>query len=217
MAREAVFTVKLETDLRDAFLKEAEKTHRPASQLVREFMREFVENRRKALEDRAPGIPHDEVMGEPRAIIDRIAACRIKRSVITVLRILHGGRCGQDVRGPGSGAALLGARVFLLRCSAASEDSSLTLRRLWRRPARCAPSGEPKARRQKCCVARRSPFARFAQCGSGNPRSQSARHNCGCGCDAACRNRLQGQNIFAARGVRSHLPKKFRICSDFPV
>ena len=47
MAKEAVFTVKLETDLRDAFAAEAEAAHRPASQIVREFMREFVERHRR--------------------------------------------------------------------------------------------------------------------------------------------------------------------------
>ena len=40
--KEAVFTLKLEADLRDAFMAEAEASHRPASQIVREFMREFV-------------------------------------------------------------------------------------------------------------------------------------------------------------------------------
>jgi predicted transcriptional regulator len=88
MPKEAVFTVKLEAELRDAFKAEAEATHRPASQLVREFMREFVQRQREArkhdawfragvqqaLDDPRPGIPHDVVMDETRAIIDRIAA-----------------------------------------------------------------------------------------------------------------------------------------------
>lgn len=87
MPKEAVFTVKLESDLRDAFLAEAAATHRPASQLVREFMREFVRQRREArehdawfrakvqeaLDDARPGIPQDAAMDETRAIIDRIA------------------------------------------------------------------------------------------------------------------------------------------------
>jgi predicted transcriptional regulator len=86
MAKEAVFTVKLESDLRDAFAAEAEATHRPASQIVREFMREFVQRQRearehdawfraevqKALDDPRPGIPHDAVMDQTRAIIDRM-------------------------------------------------------------------------------------------------------------------------------------------------
>ncbi len=47
--KEAVFTLKLEADLRDAFMAEAKASHRPASQIVREFMREFVN---KQQEDR---------------------------------------------------------------------------------------------------------------------------------------------------------------------
>lgn len=42
MLKEAVFTMKLEPELRDAFMAEAEATHRPASQIVRELMRDFV-------------------------------------------------------------------------------------------------------------------------------------------------------------------------------
>src|SRR5882724_10621092 len=40
--KEAVFTLKLESELRDAFMAEAEASHRPASQIVRDFMRDFV-------------------------------------------------------------------------------------------------------------------------------------------------------------------------------
>lgn len=50
MSKDAIFTMKLEADLRDAFLSEAEATHRPASQVVRELMREFVERQRQARE-----------------------------------------------------------------------------------------------------------------------------------------------------------------------
>ncbi|GGZ18109.1 antitoxin of toxin-antitoxin stability system [Novosphingobium colocasiae] len=42
----AVFTMKLEPDLRAAFMAEAEASHRPASQVVREFMRSFVQQQR---------------------------------------------------------------------------------------------------------------------------------------------------------------------------
>lgn len=44
MAKEAVFTMKLEPELRDAFMAAAQRADRPASQLVREMMREFVES-----------------------------------------------------------------------------------------------------------------------------------------------------------------------------
>ncbi len=50
MAKEAVFTVKLEAELRDAFAAEAAAAHQSGSQLVREFMREFVRQRRQERE-----------------------------------------------------------------------------------------------------------------------------------------------------------------------
>ena len=50
MSKEAMFTMKLEPELRDAFLAEAEASRRPASQVVRELMREFVERQRQARE-----------------------------------------------------------------------------------------------------------------------------------------------------------------------
>lgn len=75
MVKESVFTLKLEEDLRDAFMAEAAAIDRPASQLVREFMRDFVRTRQKerehdawfrkevekALKDKRPGIPDEEV------------------------------------------------------------------------------------------------------------------------------------------------------------
>ncbi|MHB1677843.1 MAG: antitoxin of toxin-antitoxin stability system [Sulfuriferula sp.] len=50
MAKEAVFTMKLESELRAEFMAEAEAAHRPASQVLRELMREFVRNQRTARE-----------------------------------------------------------------------------------------------------------------------------------------------------------------------
>ena len=50
MSKEAVFTMKLEPELRDQFMAEAEASHRPASQVLRELMREFVERQRQARE-----------------------------------------------------------------------------------------------------------------------------------------------------------------------
>ena len=93
MPKEAVFTLKLESELRDAFLAEAESAHRPASQLVREFMREFIQKQREArehdrwfreqvqaaLDDPRPGIPHEQVMAETLAIIERHAARKAKK------------------------------------------------------------------------------------------------------------------------------------------
>jgi predicted transcriptional regulator len=48
MPKEAVFTLKLESELREQFMAEAEAADRPASQLVREFMREYVKRQTEA-------------------------------------------------------------------------------------------------------------------------------------------------------------------------
>lgn len=48
MPKAAVFTMKLEPHLRDAFMAAAEAAHRPASQVVRELMREFVQRQEDA-------------------------------------------------------------------------------------------------------------------------------------------------------------------------
>lgn len=50
MSKEAVFTMKLEPELRAEFMAEAEAAHRPASQILRELMREFVQRQREARE-----------------------------------------------------------------------------------------------------------------------------------------------------------------------
>ena len=50
MSKEAVFTMKLEPGLRAEFMAEAEASHRPASQVLRELMREFVLRQREARE-----------------------------------------------------------------------------------------------------------------------------------------------------------------------
>jgi len=50
MSKEAVFTMKLEPELRADFMAEAEAVHRPASQVLRELMREFVQRQREARE-----------------------------------------------------------------------------------------------------------------------------------------------------------------------
>ena len=50
MAKQAVFTMKIESDLRDEFMSEAEASHRPASQIVRELMRDYVQRRKEVRE-----------------------------------------------------------------------------------------------------------------------------------------------------------------------
>ena len=48
MSKEAVFTMKLEPELRAEFMAAAAASHRPASQVLRELMREFVQRQREA-------------------------------------------------------------------------------------------------------------------------------------------------------------------------
>ncbi|MGC3871665.1 antitoxin of toxin-antitoxin stability system [Halomonas sp. GXIMD04776] len=50
MAKQAVFTMKLESELRDEFMAEAEAAHRPASQVLRELMREFIKRQHESRE-----------------------------------------------------------------------------------------------------------------------------------------------------------------------
>jgi hypothetical protein len=50
MSKDAVFTMKLEPDLRAEFMAEVEAIDRPASQVIREFMREFIKRQRQARE-----------------------------------------------------------------------------------------------------------------------------------------------------------------------
>jgi predicted transcriptional regulator len=49
MSKEAVFTMKLEPELRAEFMAAAQATHRPASQVLRELMREYVQRQRDAV------------------------------------------------------------------------------------------------------------------------------------------------------------------------
>lgn len=50
MAKEAVFTMKLEPELRAEFMAEAADEDRPASQILRELMRGYIEQRHQARE-----------------------------------------------------------------------------------------------------------------------------------------------------------------------
>lgn len=50
MSKQAVFTMKLEPELREEFMAEAEAVHRPASQIVRDLMRQYVQTQREARE-----------------------------------------------------------------------------------------------------------------------------------------------------------------------
>lgn len=50
MIKDAVFTMKLEPELRAEFMAEAEASHRPASQILRELMRDVVKRQRQERE-----------------------------------------------------------------------------------------------------------------------------------------------------------------------
>ena len=78
MSKEAVFTMKLEHVLRNEFMAAAEETHKPASQLVRDFMRDFIQRQRQtrdhdawfrnqvqtSMDDTSQTISHEDVMAE---------------------------------------------------------------------------------------------------------------------------------------------------------
>lgn len=48
MSKDAVFTMKLESSLREDFIAAADAAHRPASQIIRELMRDFIQKQRDA-------------------------------------------------------------------------------------------------------------------------------------------------------------------------
>ena len=50
MSKQAVFTMKLEPELREHFMAEAAGEDRPASQVMRELMRGYIEQRRQTRE-----------------------------------------------------------------------------------------------------------------------------------------------------------------------
>ncbi|MBO3275176.1 antitoxin of toxin-antitoxin stability system [Pseudomonas schmalbachii] len=48
MSKKAVFTMKLEPELRADFMAAVEAVHRPASHVMRELMREFIRQQRQS-------------------------------------------------------------------------------------------------------------------------------------------------------------------------
>jgi hypothetical protein len=47
MAKEVQMSIKMERDLREAFLAAAASEHRPAAQIIRELMRDFLSRTRR--------------------------------------------------------------------------------------------------------------------------------------------------------------------------
>ncbi|MBA1159391.1 CopG family ribbon-helix-helix protein [Microvirga mediterraneensis] len=92
--KEENFNFRVPADLKVAFKTAAELADRSAAQVIRDFMRAYVECARgereiqsesghdewvrgriqAALDDPRPAVPHDAVMGRTRAIIDQMAA-----------------------------------------------------------------------------------------------------------------------------------------------
>ncbi|MBP3061699.1 antitoxin of toxin-antitoxin stability system [Ectopseudomonas chengduensis] len=50
MAKEAVFNLKLEPELRKDFMAAAQAAHRPASQVMRDLMRDYIRQQQQAKE-----------------------------------------------------------------------------------------------------------------------------------------------------------------------
>ncbi len=85
MMNEATFTFRVDEALKKEFTTVAKKRDRTGAQLLRDFMREFVQQQetmpgyddwfrakvREALADTQPGVPHRQVMDEVQALIDR--------------------------------------------------------------------------------------------------------------------------------------------------
>lgn len=89
MSTKAVFTMKLEPELRDTFMAEAAAADRPASQVVRELMRDYISQRHQAREyesylrrkvdvaraDKASGhsFSNDEIEAEFSSVRDKLS------------------------------------------------------------------------------------------------------------------------------------------------
>src|SRR5688572_26671879 len=93
--REASFSFRVPADLKAAFKAATEAADRPAAQVLREFMRVYVERRgspepgydewfraqvQASIDDIRPAIRHDTVIERTRAVIDRIAAEKTQRA-----------------------------------------------------------------------------------------------------------------------------------------
>ena len=89
MSKQSVFTMKLEPELRTEFIAASESVHRPASQVVRELMREFIDRQKKArayndyLQEKLTAARHSISEGEGQSqeeIEAQFAAMRKKHS-----------------------------------------------------------------------------------------------------------------------------------------
>jgi predicted transcriptional regulator len=89
--KEENFNFRVPADLKAAFKTAAELADRSAAQVIRDFMRAYVERELKpepghdewvrsriqaALDNPVRGVPHDTVMRDTRAILDQMAAAK---------------------------------------------------------------------------------------------------------------------------------------------
>jgi hypothetical protein len=87
MTKHAVFTMKLEPELRAEFLAAATASHRPASQVLRELMREYIARQRAEqgyqdyLQQKVATARHsvERGLGRPNAEVEREFALRRER------------------------------------------------------------------------------------------------------------------------------------------
>jgi hypothetical protein len=93
--KEETFNFRVPADLKAAFKAATEAADRPAAQVLRDFMRAYVDRQERtepghdrwfreqvqaAIDDPRPSVPHDAVMERTRAIIDRIASDKAHRA-----------------------------------------------------------------------------------------------------------------------------------------
>jgi hypothetical protein len=92
--KEENFNFRVSADLKAAFRSAAESENRPAAQVIRDFMRIYVDTHQApdpdydawfrdkvqaALDDPRPSIPHDDVMTEARSRLNARIAQTAKR------------------------------------------------------------------------------------------------------------------------------------------
>ncbi|MGN6365857.1 type II toxin-antitoxin system RelB family antitoxin [Asticcacaulis taihuensis] len=85
---ETTFTLRVEADLKAAFVAAAKVQDRTAAQLLRDYMRDYVKRHQaetdydawfrrqvqEALDDPRPGIPHEEIEAEFAALREKALA-----------------------------------------------------------------------------------------------------------------------------------------------
>jgi predicted transcriptional regulator len=86
--KEESFNFRVPADLKAAFQKATEKSDRPAAQVIRDFMRAYVNEHQEpeaghdqwfrekvqaALDNPSAGTPHNDVMNEIKLLLDKLS------------------------------------------------------------------------------------------------------------------------------------------------